>query len=119
MDPWFTQQAAGIVGGVIGSVGGGVLAGAIGGGVCGPLAAQGRARGFVMGYFSFLAVLGVALALVGVLAVASGQPWHVWYSFVLPGVLIAGLAIGLRPMLRKQYAAAEQRRIDAASLRAG
>jgi hypothetical protein len=119
MDPWFTQQAAGIIGGVLGATLGGVLGGAVGGGVCGPLAAVGKARRFVMGYFTFLAVLGTALVLVGAFAVAIGQPWYVWYCLGLPGVIVAGLAVGLRPVLRKQYAAAEQRRIDAASLRAG
>jgi len=116
MDPWFTEQTAGMVGVAIG-VGLGAGFGGIGGGLGGPLAAMGKAKGLVLGIFGLGLVIGVGLALTGLVALVMGQPWHVWFVFLLPGVT-ASLIFGcLLPVIRTQYARAEQRKMDAAAIR--
>ena len=116
MDPWFGEQTAGIVGGLLGA-GIGTIFGGIGGGVGGPLAAMGKARTLVMGIFVSGVAVGVGLTLTGVVALALGQPWWVWTSFLMPGVVCAAIMGGLLPVVRTRYAQAEQRKMDAAAIR--
>lgn len=118
MDPWWTEQGAGIAGAIIGGVGGSLLGG-VGGGVCGPLAAKGKARTFVMGFFIAAFLIGVALIGVGVTALALGQPFHVWFWLAMPGVLFAVLSGVMIPTFRARYAHHEQRRIASEELRRG
>ncbi|MCW5756386.1 MAG: hypothetical protein KIT54_04030 [Phycisphaeraceae bacterium] len=115
MDPWFGEQMAGVVGGGLGAAMGTIFGG-IGGGVGGTLAAMGRARTLVLGFFIAGVVVGLGLAITGLVALAMGQPWWVWCSFLLPGVLGAGIMGGLLPVVRARYAQAEQRRMDAAAI---
>lgn len=116
MDPWFTEQAAGFVGAAVGVIYGAGFGG-IGGGVGGPLASMGKARGLVVGIFVAGFVFGLALAATGLVALVLGQPWYVWFSFLLPG-LIGSLLFGmLTPIIRAQYDKAEQRKLDAAAIR--
>ena len=116
MDPWFSEQAAGMIGAAIG-VGLGAGFGGLGGGLGGPLAAAGRARGLVLGVFAIGFVLGLALALAGLVALVLGQPWYVWLVFLLPGVVASVIFGGLLPIVRTQYDRAEQRKMDAAAIR--
>ena len=112
MTPWFDEQTAGLVGGLLGaSVG--TIFGGIGGGLGGPLAALGKARRLVIGFYHFGIVVGVILAGVGIYALVTGQPFWVWGSFMLPGVLTAGLMGGLMPVIKTRYREAEQRNLDA------
>ena len=113
---WFSAREAGIWGGVMGAVFGAGFGG-IGGGVGGPLAAMGKARGFVMSVFYLGIFCGFALLGVGAIALFGGQPWHVWLVFLQPGALMVLLFGALLPVLRKAYERAEQRKLDAASLR--
>ncbi|MEL6499294.1 MAG: hypothetical protein AAF937_08005 [Planctomycetota bacterium] len=117
MDPWFSQQAAGVIGAVLGGGVGGVLCGIVGGGVCSVLAARGRARGFVLGYYTFLIVLGVALVAVSVAAMVMDQPFHVVYPFGLLAAILLIVVPSVRPAMKRQYQAFEQRRLDAEALR--
>ncbi len=119
MDPWWTEQGAGLAGALIGGVGGSVFGG-IGGGVCGPLAAAGKGRAFVVAFFWFAIVAGAALVITGVVAkIFMDQPTHVWLPLVGPGALIAALSGGLMPAMKKRYADAEQRKLAAEELRRG
>ncbi|MDX9910580.1 MAG: hypothetical protein RBS39_01975 [Phycisphaerales bacterium] len=116
MQPWFDQQTAGMVGGMLGA-GVGVFFGGVLGGVGGPLAAKGKCRSLVMGGFVLAIVTGLGLIATGVVALAMGQPWHVWYSFLLPGFITTVVMGSLFPVMRMAYRRAEQRRLDAASIR--
>lgn len=116
MEPWFDSQTAGMIGAGIGVVLGAGFGG-IGGGVGGPLAAAGKAKGLVMGIFGLGLALGVGLALTGLVALVMGQPWHVWFVFLMPGVTCALIFGLLLPVVRAQYAKAEQRKMDAAAIR--
>lgn len=116
MDPWFDSQTAGMIGATIGVVLGAGFGG-LGGGLGGPLAAVGKAKGLVLGVFGLGLAIGVGLILTGLVALVMGQPWHVWLVFMMPGVVASAIFAGLLPMIRAQYAKAEQRKMDAAAIR--
>jgi len=116
MDPWFDSQTAGMIGATIGVVLGAGFGG-LGGGLGGPLAAVGKAKGLVLGVFGLGLAIGVGLILTGLVALVLGQPWHVWFVFLMPGVVMSVVMGGLLPMIRAQYARAEQRKMDAAAIR--
>lgn len=116
MTPWFDEQTAGLVGGLLGA-GVGTVFGGIGGGVGGPLAALGKAKAFVLGIFIVGIACGVAMVGVALVALALGQPWWVWLSFLMPGLISAGVMGGLLPVVKTRYRQAEQRKLDAQSFR--
>ena len=62
---------------------------------------------------------GIGALGVGLYALATGQPYHVWYPFALMGFILAVVLGSLLPVVRRRYAQAEQRRIDAEALRRG
>lgn len=116
MDPWFTEQMAGAVGGVLGGVIGGGFGG-IGGGVGGPLAAAGKAKGLVLGIFYTAIAVGLSLVAVALYAVFDRQPWYVWFSIGMPGLLTVIIMGGLTPVIKMRYAQHEQRKLDADAIR--
>ncbi|MEM9166546.1 MAG: hypothetical protein AAGB48_05920 [Planctomycetota bacterium] len=118
VQPWFSQQMAGIWGGAVGGgVYGGLLIGCGGGAVCGPLAQAGRARGFVMGYMLAMVVLAIGFVLAATVALLTGQPYHVWYPFMLMGAIGLSVCVPGVFMFRSRYAIAEQRKLEAAAVR--
>lgn len=114
---WFDNSEAGLVGG-IGGAAVGVLAGVYGA-LTGVLAPRGIGRRAMLTAHVILIVLGVCGLGVGVYALAAGQPYHVWYPFVLMGFVLTAVLGGLLPVVRRRYDEAEQRRIDAEALRRG
>ena len=113
--PWFSAQASAFFGGYGGGAVG-LLGGCIGV-AAGTLAPKGKGRSAVLGSMAVFAVLGVLSLLTGLTALVFGQPYHVWYPLLLLGVIPAGVMGGLIPVVRRRYAEAEQRRLDAAALR--
>ncbi|MEZ5979232.1 MAG: hypothetical protein R3F34_13545 [Planctomycetota bacterium] len=116
MDPWWTQTDAGLVGGGLGAFVG-VVFGGIGGGIGGPLAARGRARGFVTGFFKLGVALGVLLLVGGIVALALGQPFHVWFWLAQPGLVLTFVMGALLPVVNRAYRQHEERRLAAEELR--
>ncbi|GAB4551890.1 MAG: hypothetical protein Tsb0013_14060 [Phycisphaerales bacterium] len=117
MEPWFNEQVAGVVGGIAGAAVG-VFFGGVGGPLAGTLAPRGKCKGLVLGYFIAWGVVGVALLVTGIVALAMSQPYHVYFPFLLLGFVTAVLSAGLTPVLNKRYREAEERRMDAEHLRA-
>ena len=113
---WFDSGTSGLLGGLIGA-GIGVIVGGIGGPLAGTLAPQGKAKTLVVGFFVTSLVLGVMLAVVGIVALVMGQPYHVWFVFVMPGALTATITGALLPVVLNRYAQADQRRLEAEELR--
>jgi hypothetical protein len=116
MEPWFDPIKfgawyGGVGGGLLGSLGGAL------GAVAGKFAPQGKGRGFVMGAFTAFMLIGIAHLTLGICAVATGQPYGIWYPLVLIGFLLTVLFAALKPVVRKRYDEAESRRMDAASFR--
>lgn len=110
-EPWFDPNAyAWIPGTMLG------LYGALLGTLMGVLGSRGKARGFVYGLHSAGFLACGALALAGVVALLSGQPYGIWYGLLFPGVLGLGILFALRPALRRGYEMAEERRMQAQDL---
>lgn len=113
--PWF--ENFGLVGGLLGA-GIGTL-GAVYGTTVGLLAPRGKARGLVLGLHWTCLALGVVLLAAGVTALATGQPYGVWYALLLPGALVTILMIVFLPIVRIRYQQAEHRRLEAEEFRRG
>jgi MFS family permease len=116
MEPWFDPIRfgalyGGIGGGLLGSLGG-VL-----GAAAGTLAPRGKGRSFILGAFTLLTVIGAGHLVLGLYALAVGQPYGIWYPLVLIGALLTLVIGSLRPVVRKRYEEAEARKMEAAAFR--
>jgi len=116
MQQWFDENTAGAVGGIMGAVLGGGFGGIVGG-VGGTLAAMGKAKAFVIGMFITAIGISLIIVFVGLYALINGQPWHVWFAFLLPGMITSIIMGGLLPVVQKRYCQAEQRKLDAEAIR--
>ena len=104
---WFDPTTGGLVGGLVGS--------ALGllGGLIGLLLWLGRSRGLAMGLLVGMLLVGVAALGVGLAAVLSGQPYAVFYPFLLLGglgLVLAGLGLAVG---RRRYQSLELARMQA------
>lgn len=112
---WFSEKTSiyiGSFGGAAVGTFGGIL-GAIGG----VMAPRGQGRGFVIGSFVTVGGMGVLCLLFALIALIMGQPKFVWSPFGLLGVVSAGVFLPLTLVMKKRYAEAEQRTLEAQSLR--
>ncbi|MHC4651012.1 MAG: hypothetical protein ACYTES_09155 [Planctomycetota bacterium] len=115
VQPWFENY--GLVGGLAGG-GVGVL-GAVYGTTVGVLAPRGKGRAAVFAmHWTFLA-LGVLMLAAGITALATGQPYGVWYALLLPGALVTIMMMVFLPIVRVRYQQAEHRRLEAEEFRQG
>lgn len=113
---WWTPSQAGWVGGVVGILGalfGTVL------GSCNFLIQRGKAKGFMLGGYALMAVIGIGSLIAGAVAAFCKQPWHVLQPLLLAGFLFTLLGILLGNVARKHYRLAEERKLDAAQIRGG
>jgi hypothetical protein len=117
MEAWWTAQTAAWIG-AIGGGGLGIL-GATLGVVGGKLAPRGKGKGFVLGTMTAIVILGTGALIAGIVALIQKQPYHVWYPLALEGGISVFVFGFLMPVMRMRYRQAEQRRIDAESLRRG
>ena len=111
IDVWFDNRTAGFYGGLAGSAVG--LYGALFGCLAGFLVPRGKGRGLLTSMTVFGFAVGVALLLMGLVALFSGQPYHVWYGFTLIGGILVIVLPGCFLSIRKQYEQFEQRRMQA------
>lgn len=111
---WFNGRTGGVVGGVLGCLGG--LYGALVGCLCGFLVPRGRGKRWVMGLVLLGTVMGAVSLLFGLSALLIGQPYHVWYPFLLTGGIIVCLFPFLFVTINKEYAKVELRRMQALDL---
>lgn len=114
--PWFDPQTFGTYAGALGGAGVGLL-GAFFGGFGSWAAQRGRFRGLILGGMAVTGGLCAAALFAGILALAVGQPYGVWYPLALIGLIGGGCFLGLLPVMRKRYAEAEARRFEAEALR--
>lgn len=108
---WWSERAGLLFGVSLGSFLG------ILGGTIGVLAGRGRAPRAVLKSLTAMAVMGIALAIVGAAAILTDQPRYVWYPALTLGGLAAILGIVLVRPLRMRYAADELRRMQAMDAR--
>jgi len=104
---WFSESQAGLFGGLAGGVVG-VL-----GAIAGTLGSLGKARGLVLGIMKSMMAVGVACLALGIAAVTTGQPYGVYYTFLLFGAVCAFVPAGTLRNLRKRYEEMELRKMKA------
>jgi hypothetical protein len=94
---WWSEQDAGWYGGLLGGSLGMV------GAVFGVTAGLGKARSFILALAIALCGFGIILLTIGAIAVAWGQPYHVYFLFfVIGGVLTFVMGLNY-PMLKRRY----------------
>lgn len=105
-EPWFDpMQWAWLPGTLLGVLGG------LWGSLAGVLAPQGKARPLVLGLGWSLLGVSLFLFAAGLTALASGQPFGVWF-FLLSAGLLGEIFVVLVPVVRKRYQEAEQQRMS-------
>lgn len=104
---WWSDRQGGRLGGLAG--------GSLGvlGALVGVLAATGRARRVVLGLLKLIIAICGAGLLLGLAALALGQPYGVYYPLILLGVIGVAVPAGLLGSLKKRYEQLELRRMSA------
>ena len=113
MEPWFDPQKAGLIGGIIGTCIG--VAGAIIGSTSWLFIQKGWKR-LVYGMFIIMIAVCACLLVTGIAALFVKQPYHVWYSFMLPGIIGTVVFSSLFLMVRKMFTTVELRQMQAKDL---
>jgi NO-binding membrane sensor protein with MHYT domain len=117
MQPWWNEQQAALIGAIGGSAFG--IFGAVFGTVAGIFAPRGRLKRTVYAMTGVLVGVGICGLVFAGVALASGQPYAVWYPLVLVGGISAVLGCVFTPLVRIRYREAENRRMEAEQLRRG
>ena len=104
---WFSNRSAGMFGGI----GGGLLG--VWGALISVLSARGKARAFVLGSANLLVAIGIASLIGGVVALATSQPYAVYYTLLLIGVIVTAVVGKLRSTLAARYEQLELQRMQA------
>ncbi|MGZ5131741.1 MAG: hypothetical protein ACXWCU_03700 [Caldimonas sp.] len=110
-EPWFNPNVYSFIPGVAIGVVGATL-----GVLTGLFAPRGKARGVVVGLYVAAIVASMVLLGVAVVALATGQPYGIWYGFGLPGLIGSIVFVLLYGVVRQRYREAEVRRMGAADL---
>ncbi|MGD0572748.1 MAG: hypothetical protein ABSB11_06970 [Sedimentisphaerales bacterium] len=108
---WWTDRTGGLVGGIAGTAVG--LTGA----AIGVLAGIGIARKVCLSLLGAMFVLGIASLAVGLAALASSQPYAVYYPLLLLGLLCSVLPAGLFRSIKRQYELKELRKMHAMDIK--
>jgi hypothetical protein len=87
--------------------------GALFGCLAGFLVPRGKGRRLLMGMIILAVLAGIVHLTVGMTALLVGQPYHVWYGFMLLGVILLFVFPGVSWGIRRAYIQAEQRRMQA------
>mgnify|MGYP001807291188 CR=1 FL=1 len=110
-EPWFdsvTQIWLGAGSGVFGGLWGSAL-GVLGG----LLVPKGKGKGVIFGLLWLGLFVGVGMLLAGAVAVATGQPYGVWFVLLQPGMLLTLLSAPFLLVVRYQYRQVELRKMQA------
>ncbi len=103
---WFSNRNASLFGGI----GGGLIG--LWGGLIGVLAGRGKARGLVLASANALMAIGIASLIGGVVALASAQPYAVFYPLLLIGIILVFVMGRLRRSLTARYEELELKRMQ-------
>ena len=110
---WFDQQTSGMIGGIAGTFIG--ACGGLIGFMSGYCARKGLKKLF-FGMIIFILTICLILFLVGITALILRQPYHVWYTFLLPGGLGGVIIATLLPLIKKRFTECELRQMQSQDL---
>ncbi len=108
---WFDGRTSGVIGGVLGAIGG--IYGGVIGCLCGFLAPRGKGKRWIKGLFLSGIIFAIVYLIFGICALILGQPYHVWYPFVLVGGIMCFVMSMTFPQINRVYAQAELRKMQA------
>jgi hypothetical protein len=111
IQPWFDPNLYSWIPGTVLGVAGGVI-----GTLAGVLAPRGKAEQLITALFVIALAASLALLIGGIVALATGQPYGIWYGLGLPGLIglvVFGMTFG---QVRRRYQDTEMRRMRAADL---
>jgi hypothetical protein len=117
-EPWFDVHQFGALFGSIAGGGVGVLGG-LWGAVAGTFAPRGKCKAFVYGYAWLLILIGAASLVFGLVALAAGQPWGIWYGPLTVGLVMMPMFGVFLPLVRLRYRQADERKMQAEDFRRG
>ena len=103
---WINNRNAALLGAI-----GGYLIG-LWGAVIGVVSSRGKARRFVLGSANALLLIGIASLGGGVAAIASAQPYAVYYPLLLIGIILVAVIGKLRGTLSARYEQLELKRMQ-------
>ncbi|HAI21376.1 MAG TPA: hypothetical protein DCM14_05720 [Clostridiales bacterium UBA8153] len=106
---WFSESAGHALGAWLGAGAG--LAGGVMGCMVGRFAPRGKLKRPVLFLLAVLVTMGAVGLGVGLYALLAGQPFHVWYPFVLIGVILTGVYVPLRRVVKVAYGRAELQKL--------
>lgn len=104
--------------GAVGVGGLGAFAG-IFGAATGYLAPRGLAKTAVLSIQGGLVGVGLVSLIAGIVAVSTGQPYHVFYPLLLGGAILTLVMGVMFPVIRGRYRQAEIRKMEAEEFRRG
>ena len=107
-EPWFDPSHYAWIPGTVYGIAAGLL-----GAIVGWLVPRGRARSLILRSWFTLWAAGVALLILGFVALIQGQPWGVWYGLLLPGAIGTLVVGGNSLVILKKYREIEERRLAA------
>jgi hypothetical protein len=116
--PWFDPNSFGMWYGTIAGGGGGSLLGILGA-LAGRFAPRGKGKRWVLGGLGLALTFGLVSLGTGVAALATGQPYGIWYPLTLVGGIFAFVVGFNLPVVRRRYAEAEARKLEAGAIRNG
>lgn len=103
---WFSNRSAALLGAIGGSLIG------LWGAMIGIVSARGKARGFALGSANALFVIGMISLVGGVVALATAQPYAVFYPLLLIGIIVVVVFGKLRGSLTARYEQLELKRMQ-------
>jgi hypothetical protein len=110
-EPWFDPNTYAWIPGTLLGVSAGLW-----GALMGSLAPRGRGKPLILGSLVALLAAAVVLLILGVVALISGQPYGVWYGFLLAGFIGVVVLGSLSPLAVIAYRQAEARKMQAQDL---
>ena len=113
MEEWLSNQASGIAGGVIGVVSG--LFGALVGCTANYCITRGKKK-LLYGIFAVAILTGTVFVVFGITALICRQPYHVYFPFLLSGLIITGVFGGMLPVINKRFVYHEMQQMEAKDL---
>jgi len=114
MNPWFDEQTAGAVGGILGA-GIGIWGGGVLGGMSGLYIKKGW-KTLACSLYMITIAVGLVLLGIGIAGIFLGQPYHVWFPFVLCGGITSIVIGGLFPVLLRRFDQRERQIMEAHDL---
>lgn len=110
MEIWFSESTSNIVGAIMGS-GFGVLLGLLGA-FAGIYGSKGKLKRLILSSAIILLFIGAIILLIGLIALLSKQPYHVWYPFVLVGGIVVFVQLPSYSFIRKRFLQIELKKME-------